>query len=92
MTMHEDLVSSSLQLEKVKEKAFSDFNGAIKSLGAWGGDFIMVATEMPKAYVVEFFKTRGLEVIYDYSDLISDPVELESSDTIKMGFSNHLLH
>jgi mevalonate kinase len=92
MTMHEDLVASTLQLEKVKEASFSDFKGAIKSLGAWGGDFILVATEMPKNYVVDYFKTRGLEVVYEYSDLISDPVEMESSEAIKMGFSNHLLH
>ena len=92
MTQHEELLASTLMLDKVKEKYFKDFNGAIKSLGAWGGDFILVATEMPKNEVLDYFKVHGLEVVYQYSDLISDPVELASSEAIKMGFSNHLLH
>lgn len=92
MTNHEALVSESLDMMTVKERLFSDFSGAIKSLGAWGGDFVMAATEKDLNYVKSYFKTKGLEVVYKYSDLISEPVEALSKDSVKMGFSNHLIH
>ena len=42
MLQHETLLSKVLGLKTVKSKLFPDFQGAVKSLGAWGGDFIMV--------------------------------------------------
>ena len=38
---HELIISELMQTKTVKEKYFSDYNGSIKSLGAWGGDFIL---------------------------------------------------
>lgn len=89
---HEDLVSQTLDLPMVKAAQFPDFPGAVKSLGAWGGDFALVATENDFEFVKNYFTQKGLETVYRYSDLISDPVEAESKDAVKMGFSNHLLH
>jgi hypothetical protein len=46
---------------------FSDFNGSIKSLGAWGGDFVLVASEEnPMSY----FKSKGFHTILSYTDLV----------------------
>lgn len=42
MRLHEKILSSLLKKKTVKESLFYDFLGDIKSLGAWGGDFIMV--------------------------------------------------
>ena len=42
ISKHEQLMSNLLGTPTIKEKYFSDFNGVIKSLGAWGGDFILV--------------------------------------------------
>ncbi|MDC6365578.1 MULTISPECIES: GYDIA family GHMP kinase [Flavobacteriaceae] len=42
MEKHEILLSKILGVPTIKSKLFSDYPGAIKSLGAWGGDFIMV--------------------------------------------------
>ena len=92
MVMHEEIISSTLNLPMVKPTLFPDFPGAIKSLGAWGGDFVMVATERDLEFVKSYFGAKGLSAVYRYSDLISDPVEVQSRDTMKMGFSNHLLH
>ncbi len=64
---HENLVSQVLEIPTVKEVLFPDFNGTIKSLGAWGGDFIMVlSTENPK----EYFKLKGYEVVFSFHELI----------------------
>ena len=64
---HETIVSEILEIKTVKEMLFSDFNGTIKSLGAWGGDFVMVVSnENPKGY----FKSKGFEVVLTYEEII----------------------
>lgn len=64
---HEIHLSNILETRTIKEIAFSDFNGVIKSLGAWGGDFVMVISkEDPKAY----FASKGYETILTYNEMI----------------------
>ena len=64
---HEIILSDILELETVKERLFSDFNGAIKSLGAWGGDFVMVLSEEnPTPY----FHSKGYDTILTYEEMI----------------------
>lgn len=92
MLTHEQLVSETLDIPMVKEAMFSDFPGAVKSLGAWGGDFVLAATEHDLNYVRTYFAGKGLETVYKYTDLVTDPIEAPSKDAMKMGFSNHLLH
>jgi len=65
---HENYIASAIQLEPVKEKLFSDFNGAVKSLGAWGGDFILATGE--KAYVEEYFQKRNYDTIIPYNKMV----------------------
>lgn len=67
LNRHSALMSKALQLETVKNSLFPDFNGTVKSLGAWGGDFVLAATnENPEAY----FKSKGFETIIPYSEMI----------------------
>jgi mevalonate kinase len=64
---HEELLSSILKLEPIQKRLFSDFDGAIKSLGAWGGDFIMaVSQDDPTSY----FKEKGYKTILNYKDMV----------------------
>lgn len=64
---HENLLSALLNLKPVKQELFSDFLGSIKSLGAWGGDFIMArASENPTAY----FKAKGFDIVIPFSDMV----------------------
>lgn len=92
MIAHEQIIGEFLGLVPVKEKLFSDFPGAIKSLGAWGGDFVMVATLENLFSVKKYFAEKGLNVVYSYDDLIAEPGVALSQDSVKMGFSNHLIH
>lgn len=92
MTEHENLVGATLNLEPVKKVKFSNFNGAIKSLGAWGGDFAMVATELEFNAVKSYFSNFGLDVLYRYDDLISAPLEFESGVNSTNFFSNNTVH
>ena len=64
---HELILSGILELKPVKEVLFPDFNETVKSLGAWGGDFVMVVSnENPKDY----FKSKGFEVVLTYEEMI----------------------
>ncbi|WP_264536027.1 GYDIA family GHMP kinase [Flavobacterium sp. N1736] len=64
---HEIHLSNILETRTIKEIAFRDFNGVIKSLGAWGGDFVMVISkENPKDY----FVSKGYETILTYDEMI----------------------
>lgn len=64
---HENLLSEILGIAPIKETLFTDFEGTIKSLGAWGGDFIMVLSEKnPNAY----FLAKGYTTLLPYSEMI----------------------
>lgn len=67
MNTHETIISKIIQQTPIKKQLFPDFNGSIKSLGAWGGDFVMVASEEdPSSY----FQSKGFETLLSYKGLI----------------------
>jgi mevalonate kinase len=64
---HEADMSNILEMQTVKESLFPDFNGTIKSLGAWGGDFVMaIAIDNPSNY----FASKGYGTIISYDEMI----------------------
>ena len=64
---HELIISKLLSKPTIKETLFKDFNGSIKSLGAWGGDMIMVTSHNdPNGY----FKEKGYSTIFKYEELL----------------------
>ena len=64
---HEKVLSAILDTKTVKESLFPDFEGTVKSLGAWGGDFVLVVSkENPTSY----FLAKGYETIIKYNDMI----------------------
>ena len=64
---HETILSELLKTETVKNALFSEFNGVVKSLGAWGGDFVLVVSkENPKSY----FVAKGYETVIPYQEMI----------------------
>lgn len=68
ITEHELLMSAVLEQETVKQRLFADFDGEVKSLGAWGGDFVLVAaSENPTVY----FEDRGYHTILSYKKMIN---------------------
>ena len=69
MQCHERIVSRCIGQEPV-QKRFPDFEGVLKSLGAWGGDFILAATVWDKSQVEAYFKKKGLEVVFGYKEMV----------------------
>lgn len=67
MQSHESIIAEITGQKAIQSAVFNDFNGSIKSLGAWGGDFVLVASEeSPKTY----FKKKGYDTIIGYQDMI----------------------
>ena len=66
MEEHEALLSKALKIQPVKQRLFPDYFGAIKSLGAWGGDFVLATgDEKTRSY----FKSKGFETVISYSKM-----------------------
>ena len=67
ITEHEQIISSIVKLQPVKEKLFPDYFGAIKSLGAWGGDFVLVTGNEDSQ---KYFREKGFDTILSYKEII----------------------
>jgi hypothetical protein len=67
---HEEITGYQLDLIPIQEEYFSDFQGVVKSLGAWGGDFMMILSELPQADILPYFKNKGFSSLFTYKELI----------------------
>ena len=67
---HESFVGEAINQKPIQEERFADFNGTIKSLGAWGGDFILVRTDMGKREVSRYFYEKGLTTIFRWDEIV----------------------
>ncbi|MEM1337834.1 MAG: GYDIA family GHMP kinase [Bacteroidota bacterium] len=63
---HEGCISAVLDQPPVKERLFPDYFGAIKSLGAWGGDFILVTGNEKTP---DYFADRGFHTILSFEEM-----------------------
>ena len=70
MKEHEQIMSRILNTKTVQELHFADFDGAVKSMGAWGGDFVMVASDNEPNKVKEYFLNKGFVTILGYSNVL----------------------
>ena len=70
MDEHEYLISEALQLPRVGPLYFPDFWGKVKSLGAWGGDFVLMTNPDPERDIKSWLKGKGFRDILSFSELI----------------------
>lgn len=64
---YQERLGDFMQIPQVKELYFSDYLGTVKSLGAWGGDFILVTY---REGMHDYFKEKGYEIIIPFSEMI----------------------
>ena len=64
---YEQNLGEILETSTIQKELFPDFNGLVKSLGGWGGDFVMVASDNNPT---EYFKEKGYNIIIPYNDMI----------------------
>jgi len=65
ITEHEKLIGKLIQQTPLKTTHFSDYNGAIKSLGAWGGDFFLASGNEQ-----QYFKEKGYNTIIPFKEMV----------------------
>jgi hypothetical protein len=70
MHAHEQTLAEVLGTVPVKGLLFQDFAGEIKSLGAWGGDFVMAASISNEGYVKSYFEKKGLFPVLSFDELV----------------------
>lgn len=67
---HERIISSILGVPRIKNEYFNDFDGEIKSLGAWGGDFVMATYQGEEKDLKSYFQNKGHQTILKYEDMV----------------------
>ena len=70
---HEKIVAQLIGQISVKERLFADFQGEVKSLGAWGGDFYLVSGTQSFAEVKIYFENKGFTTNFRWPELILIP-------------------
>ncbi|MBK8923619.1 MAG: GHMP kinase [Saprospirales bacterium] len=66
---HERRIARALDLPRVQELYFPDFPGVVKSLGAWGGDFVLAAGRKAPAASMAYFRQKGYDVCIPYREM-----------------------
>ncbi|PIF01012.1 MAG: GHMP kinase [Maribacter sp.] len=67
LDLHESVISQTLRMPTVKQKKFPNYPRAIKSLGAWGGDFILAVGNTDS---MRYFKEKGYHTVLPYSEMV----------------------
>ena len=67
LAQHEALVAATLGMEPVQTALFPDFPGQTKSLGAWGGDFILATGN---EHTPDYFVKKGFKTVIPYREMV----------------------
>ena len=64
---HERFIGALINTIPIQKRLFDDYPGAIKSLGAWGGDFILACGAADTA---DYFAIKGYKTCLTYQSLV----------------------
>lgn len=67
---HEAILAGVLGRPVIHEERFPDFPGAIKSLGAWGGDCALAVSEEGFESMRAYFLSKGLNTVLSFGEII----------------------
>jgi len=67
MKVHEQIVSKTIQLKPIQSALFLDYFGQIKSLGAWGGDFVLATGNEDTS---KYFNQKGFSTVIPYQNMV----------------------
>ncbi|NBL64589.1 GHMP kinase [Flavobacterium sp. NST-5] len=67
LQQYDEMMSPILETPTMQQQLFGDFKGVVKSLGAWGGDFVLAISEENPT---EYFKGKGYTTVLPYSGII----------------------
>jgi len=67
LIQHERIISCILDIPTIKEIYFPDYLGIVKSLGAWGGDFVLISY---RSGMKKYFSKKGFHTILSFDEMI----------------------
>jgi mevalonate kinase len=67
---HELIISNALGMERVQQSMFPDYWGKVKSLGAWGGDFVLLTNNRSEKELRDYLQQKNIDVVFSFSELI----------------------
>lgn len=72
MEEHESRLAELIKLDRVADTRFPDLPGSVKSLGAWGGDFVMIASELDSEILYNYLNKKELSTIFRFKELVKE--------------------
>lgn len=70
---HEEIIASAIGMKRLKNERFPDFQGEIKSLGAWGGDFALIIWRFGHEKLKNYLAAKSIETVFCFKDFILQP-------------------
>lgn len=72
MHQHEKLIAKATNLIPVQQLLFPEYEGTIKSLGAWGGDFALFVSNKDFPSNKKWFESKGYPITIPLEEVISN--------------------
>ena len=77
LQQHEEVLADFLQMGRVQDVRFTEYSdGLIKSLGAWGGDFVLATTTNPEKSR-EYFIEKGYNTLLSAENMLYPSLSLQ---------------
>ena len=70
LNQHEQIIANNLQLPSAKSLYFEKYWGTVKSLGAWGGDFVLVTSDRPYEITKNYFLEQNFPTFLKYDEMV----------------------
>lgn len=71
LLQHEQIISTYLNSPTAYSQYFNDYTfGIIKSLGAWGGDFVLATSNQSSYQTIQYFYKKGYTTVIPYQNMV----------------------
>ncbi len=67
---HEEIMSAILGIAPAKARLFKGYPGIVKSLGAWGGDFVLITNHNTDKAFRKQMKNMGFNTVFSWDELV----------------------
>jgi mevalonate kinase len=69
---HEKIIAGILNTTPIKQRSFQDFSGMVKSLGAWGGNFMLITWRGKREDLKQYLADYQLETIFSWNEMVKN--------------------
>ncbi len=67
---HEQIVAKQIEQPTIQSAHFNYYWGVVKSLGAWGGDFVLVTSHKSYEETKAYFNEKGFKTFLRYEEMV----------------------